>query len=142
MFKKLLMSCFALLLLAVCCVGQQKIVTNLQSATICWEGNKDTESLFLLYYRDYLPPESSTEAPDTTWHLLGITKEMQFTFNKDAKRIIALGVRTVLYGDTSELHSSLENTACLSGACDVCSQYGAWYLMWKNEKPYGIRIRN
>lgn len=122
------LSCFV----SFCLCQPQAIATDSLDITLCWEGYPSDSAVYLVYYRNI--------SGDTTWKGLGFTKESQLIVSKGNKKSVAFGIRTVLFGDTSDLHTSLEADACVRGACAVqCEQVGAWYLDWKIKKPRGIR---
>ena len=130
--KQVLLKGFLYLLVSVCaCIAQSRHVTDSVNVNICWNGSPDTSAVYLLFYRNY--------TGDTTWNALGSTKLTSFTLTKTSKKIVIFGVRTVLYNDTSDFHTSLDSTACNSTvSCSSCSQSGAWYLQWKVKKPNNL----
>lgn len=121
-----------LLVLATCmCAAQSKHTTEEPTATVCWEGYTDTSATYVVYFRNFA-------GEDTTWNLLGTTKETEYTVTKSGKKSVVFGVRGVIAGDTSDLHSSLDSTACNVGGCAAACTNGPWYLFWKIKKPSKI----
>lgn len=116
--------------------SQTKKDEDATTLTLCWNSSLDTAAEYLVYYNKY--------TTDTTWRLLGSTKQKSFDIAKQSfKGNIAFGVRTVYYSDTSALHTSLETTACVSGNnCDTTCTSGAWYVSWHIRKPDRIKVKN
>jgi hypothetical protein len=114
------------LVIVFACFSQQKIITDSSITTLCWAGSTDTASVYLVYYRNY--------TGDTTWNFMGSTKLTEYSCTKTNKKNVVFGIKTVVYDDTSNMHSSLDALACISGTCTSCAS-GAWYLNWKIKAP-------
>jgi hypothetical protein len=125
-----------LLLLCICCacVSQTRKPTDSMTATLCWTGYPDTAASYLLSWRNF-------DGPDTAWKIIGITKFTEYTMQKGAMKRVIFGARTILRGDTSDIHTSLDSTACLDGACTEACTQGGWYLDWKLKRPSKIKMR-
>jgi hypothetical protein len=122
-------------LLSVACFSQIKKDEDRQQITLCWYSDLDTNASYLIYYNLY-------RTADTTWRLLGTTKNKTFDVNKQAfKGDITFGVRSISYMDTSSIHTSLETTACTAGVCDTMCTSGAWYLSWHIKKPSRMKLK-
>jgi hypothetical protein len=127
----MLVKIFLFLSIIICgSMAQSRHLTDSATVTICWTGTADTSAKYLVYYRTY------GDAVDTLWRAIGTTKVTQLTFSKTNKKMVAFGVRTIIGNDTSEMHSSLDSTACATaGPCDACATLGSWYLIWKIKRP-------
>lgn len=131
---------FALLLL-VLFVGtgfsQVRKDENRPSITLCWHTALDTSARYMMYFNRY-------QSGDTAWRLITVTKNKSLEVAKEGfKGDIAFGVKTIYYGDTSLMHTSLETTACVSSInnlCDTNCTSGAWYLSWRVGKPDRIQL--
>lgn len=124
-----------LALLAVSSFSQVKKDEDRPIISLCWNSSLDTAADYLVYFRRY-------NNTDTLWRLIGSTNEKVFTIAKESlKGDVAFGVRAVYYGDTSAMHSSLEQTACLpSAGCDTTCSVGSWYISWHIGKPDRIKV--
>jgi hypothetical protein len=120
--------------LSVQCFSQVRKDADSTALGMCWSSNLDTSARYLVYYRYY------QQGPDTNWNYVGITKSKEFYVPKGSlKGKLAFGVRSVWNNDTSDIHSSMDSTACLSeGTCDSCRTQGSWYANWHIKKAKGI----
>jgi hypothetical protein len=123
-------------LLFCLCISQTKITKESVSTTLCWVSDPAPDVKYIIVQRGY--------PTDTGWALAGITDATEFKLLKGSQPDIVIGVRVICGGDTSEIHSSLDSTACsVNGQCgDECTANGPWYLHWKIGKPQRISIRD
>jgi hypothetical protein len=126
-----------MLALSIQCFSQIRKDEDSTALGVCWSSDLDTTARYLVYYRYY------QQGPDSTWYYLGITKLKEYYIPKGIlKGKLAVGVRSVWNSDTSQMHASLDSTACATGnVCgDVCTQ-GAWYVDWHIKKPKNINAK-
>jgi hypothetical protein len=129
---KLVKSYLLIFLLCCACISQTRETTDSTSVTVCWSNSTtDTAASYVVYYRNY--------TGDTTWKVAGTTKQKEFVLSKPNMKAIVFGVRTIMYNDTSDMHTSLDSTACTDGVCEgVCVQ-GPWYLRWLPKKSKNLK---
>lgn len=134
MNKFILLQLLVLLLFAFG-FSQEKKAEDATTLTLCWNSSLDTSARYLVYFNRY--------NVDEEWRLVGSTKEKSFEIAKESfKGDIAFGVRAVYYDDTSALHTSLEETACMTGDnCDTTCTLGSWYVSWHIRKPDRLKIK-
>jgi hypothetical protein len=126
-----------LLVLGSLCFPQVKKDEDRTAVTLCWNSSLDTSARYLVYFSRY-------NSGDTTWRLIGTTKDKSYTVAKETfKGDIAFGVKVVYYQDTSLMHTSLESTACANPSidCDSTCATGPWYLSWHIRKPDHIQYK-
>jgi hypothetical protein len=136
--KKWLFSAMLLSIMfsSIQCFAQVKQEQDSTYLGLCWSSNLDTTARYLLYYKPY-------QSLDTNWYYIGSTKSKDYYVPKgNIKGKLIFGVKSVWYNDTSEMHMSLDTTACASGnVCgDSCTQ-GGWYANWHVQKPKKINIK-
>jgi len=128
-----------LLIFASACISQTRLSSESPIVSLCWDNvSTDTAGVFLLYYREY--PKSV--AGDTLWNYITSTKKTLCDVQINNKKSVIFGVRLVIRGDTSLMHSSLDSSACssLAGCESACTLPGPWYLNWPINKPNGVRF--
>lgn len=129
--RKMFLNFSVILFLCVNCFSQIRKPQDSSLLTVCWTGSPDTfQTSYIVYYKYY-------QNSDTSWKFLGNTKLSQFTLNKGSiKGSIILGVRTINYTDTSDMHASTDTTACVTPGCGPdCVANGGWYVDWHTKKP-------
>jgi hypothetical protein len=120
-----------IVLLASLCSAQYQAQSKRSVIDLCWYGNSDTSCVYILYYRPFY-------GSDTTWRLLTTTKNQSISLSRNGlNKYVVFGVRAAVRGDTSDMHSSLDSTACqVEGAtCDSCPQQGGWYVNFRTLPP-------
>jgi hypothetical protein len=123
------------LLAVFACFGQTRITTDSVTITLCWDAYPDAGATYLVYYKNY-------GVTDTNWYFITNSTTPQCNVTKNSKKNVIFGVKTVLIDDTSDIHSSLDPAACLSGTCAVtCTSQGPWYLQWKLRKTRNITVK-
>jgi hypothetical protein len=102
-----------------------KHTTAATKMTLVWCSDVDTSAKYLVYFREI-------SGTDTTWKLIGYTKQKLSVIIRGTKKNTAFGIRTIYGSDTSDMASSLDTTACnsLGASCDSCSQIAPWYMNW------------
>lgn len=119
---------YLLLLLITVAFSQTELTTENTQVKLCWEGLAEDSAYYNLYYYNLSEP-----AP--VWKPFTSTRDSSIIIDKIGQQQVVFGVQTVLFGDSSEIHSSLDTNACLvSVDCSSCDSTGAWYLKWKKPK--------
>lgn len=120
-----------LLIVSSFCCAQKRLVSDSTAVVLCWEDvQADPATSYLLYYKNF-------SSDDTVWKYLGTTKLTNYSVARSTRKSIVFGVKSVLFDDTSLIHSSLDETACSSDdlVCGNCTELGPWYLRWLLRKP-------
>jgi hypothetical protein len=133
MINKILI--FIVTAMIVGCAAQTRVDKRETVSTVCWEQNDSVAGLkYVLFYKQY-------QTTDTTWKFLSTADKALCTVTRPGFGKYVLGVASIFRDDTSEIHSSLDSTACLSGACGgECTELGAWYINWRITGPKFLRV--
>ena len=125
--NKVLKSLALLLCSFVVVFSQKELTTENSQVKLCWQGLANDSAYYILYYYNLSEP-----AP--VWKQFTSTRDSSIIIDKIGQQQVVFGVQTVLFNDSSEIHSSLDTNACLIGVdCVNCDSTGAWYLSWKTK---------
>ena len=125
---------FSVLILFCLCSSQHQIVTESSQVTVCWD-MPDTGGSYSVFWRNY-------SGVDTTWKALGVVDTNFIIVDKGTKKEVIFGVRWLIDGDESDMHTSLDTTACfIADSCmAACDSTYSWYLDWNIAKPTAIKV--
>lgn len=123
----------SILLLTCLCFPQTKKTFTKDTVTLCWSELSNEQNVkYVLYYRKH---------NTVNWIKILDTNVVECKVKRPEYGEIDFGVTYVLNNDTSEIHCSLDSTACLDAECsNDCSVSGGWYVKFSLDKPSGIRI--
>ena len=137
-------SLFAIVLLCIMfssiqCFSQVRDVHDSTYLGLCWTTNLDTSARYILYYKAY-------QTSDTNWYFIAKTTTKDCYIEKgNLKGKLIFGVKSIWHNDTSEMHMSIDTTACLpTGPGSQCGEgctNGGWYIDWHIQKPKKISVK-
>jgi hypothetical protein len=127
-----------LLLITFSCTAQTKVKREQVETDVCWSTPEYAPDgiRYVLLYRKY-------QVNDSVWKFLADADKNIATIRRPFFGKAELGVASVYNGDTSEIHSSLDSTACLeSNRCnEPCLLSGPWFIYWSVSGPKFIRVK-
>lgn len=119
------------------CAAQNVIQTEKSDIDICWQ--RDTLNppggRYIVMCKQY-------QTADTTWRYLSESNQNIANVQRPGYGKYIIGVAVVFNGDTSEISTSIDSSACLSGGCgDVCETIEPWIIWWRFGGPKYIRVK-
>lgn len=120
-----------LLLLSVSVYSQEIREFSKSEVTLCWDYEDSAQ--FIVYFKDH---------GSNNWRKIAVTNERFATIQIPGTGSYDYGVAAVTGAYTSEIHSSLDTTACIDTLCgEDCTDNKPWFLKFFIAEPKYLRVK-
>lgn len=124
-----------LMVIVLACDSQHVKSTYDDSVAICW--SVDSGCTSIVYQKAY---DSDGAVEIGEWKTLGATTDTFLRVYRNGLQSVIFGVRSFYQGDTSEMHTTLDSTACITDSDNQCLEQGWWVLKWSVLKPKLLKL--
>ena len=112
-----------------------EILIDSSNITLCWNADSmDGISTYVIYQRIH------SNENNLDWNEIGITNETKFNINRPGYEKYDFAVSRVIDSDTSEIHTSLDSTACRFGCGKDCEIRGPWFVRFVKKTPFNLGL--